>query len=814
MRHSASTDCAPHAASADAYLAAIVASSDDAIISKTLTGIVTSWNRGAEQLFGYTAAEMIGQPILRLVPPHLHEEEQRILACIRRGERLEHFETARRRKDGTDLEVSLMISPVIDASGTIIGASKIARDITVQKLRQRRQQQLYDFATSVNRAEALPQLFQQAIDAIIGSLHADRASILLFDDDGVMRFKAWRGLSDGYRKAVEGHSPWKPQETDPHPIVLSDIASSDLDGQLKGVIRTEGVDALAFIPLTYGGRLLGKFMVYFNRARGLNREELDLAQAIAQTLALGIDRKTAELHLKNSEKQLRLALEAGRMGSWEWIIPSNKVVWSSGLEAIHGLEPGRFDGSFAAFQHDIHPEDRDRVLRSIQDTLAHGERHHVEYRIVRPDGAVRWVEGQGSLFRDRAGQPIRMVGVCTDITARKESEAQLRSFSDRLEQLVEQRTAELLQSRDRLRTMATELNLAEQRERKRLATELHDHLQQLLVLAKIKLSQGKRLAQPVPACVEVIKTTDQVLTDALQYTRGLVAELSPPVLREHGLAAGLQWLGEYMQKHDMAVTVAVPGDELRLPEDQAVLLFQSVRELLMNSWKHAGTGTASVTMAIEGEILSIAVRDSGKGFDQHAAVETETGLSSKFGLMSIRERMQALGGHLAIESEPGQGTVATIRLPLSGQPVFSRAMNGGRAAAAATRPQRSEAAAGIRVVLIDDHVMVRQGLRSVLDSYPDVILVGEGGNGEEALSLAEQYQPAVVIMDINMPKLDGAEATARIKARFPHIAVIGLSVNADPSTRDAVKKAGAAILLTKEMAADELYRAIHEAVRG
>src|SRR5690606_37693807 len=136
--------------------------------------------------------------------------------------------------------------------------------------------------------------------------------------------------------------------------------------------------------------------------------------------------------------------------------------------------------------------------------------------------------------------------------------------------------------------------------------------QQLLVLAKIKLSQGKRLAQPVPTCVDVITATDQVLTDALQYTRGLVAELSPPVLREHGLAAALRWLGEYMQKHDMAVTVAVPDDELTLPEDQAVLLFQSARELLMNSWKHAGTGVASVAMTLEEGSLCIEVQDSGK----------------------------------------------------------------------------------------------------------------------------------------------------------------------------------------------------------
>ena len=99
----------------------------------------------------------------------------------------------------------------------------------------------------------------------------------------------------------------------------------------------------------------------------------------------------------------------------------------------------------------------------------------------------------------------------------------------------------------------------------------------------------------------------------MTYTRTLVAELSPPVLRDHGLAAGLKWLGAYMHKHDMAVTVTVPKAHLQLPEDQALLLFQSVRELLMNAWKHAATGTAEVTMELDGDRLRLHVHDDGRG---------------------------------------------------------------------------------------------------------------------------------------------------------------------------------------------------------
>lgn len=114
-------------------LAAIVESSEDAIISKNLQGTITSWNAGAQRLFGYAPEEIIGQPILRIIPPELQAEEAQILASLRRGQRIEHFETVRVTKDKRRIDVSLTISPIRDAKGVVIGASKIARDISERK---------------------------------------------------------------------------------------------------------------------------------------------------------------------------------------------------------------------------------------------------------------------------------------------------------------------------------------------------------------------------------------------------------------------------------------------------------------------------------------------------------------------------------------------------------------------------------------------------------------------------------------------------------------------------------------------------------
>jgi len=251
-----------------------------------------------------------------------------------------------------------------------------------------------------------------------------------------------------------------------------------------------------------------------------------------------------------------------------------------------------------------------------------------------------------------------------EIIKRKRAEEALADLTKNLEARITERTQQL-------RALATELNLAEQQERKRLAAELHDHLQHLLVLGKLKIGQGKRYAPPIPVLAETMRQVDDVLSDALRYTRTLVADLSPAVLRDHGLIAALKWLGEYMKKLAMTVTVNVPEEQqLALPEDQAVLLFQSVRELLINASKYAGTGAATVTLECGGDLLRIHVRDEGAGFDVNAvtAGPSTGGTSSKFGLFSIRERMMALGGSFDIQSVPGQGTTATLTLPLTPTP--------------------------------------------------------------------------------------------------------------------------------------------------
>ena len=259
-----------------------------------------------------------------------------------------------------------------------------------------------------------------------------------------------------------------------------------------------------------------------------------------------------------------------------------------------------------------------------------------------------------------------------ELRDRARVEDELRHLTNELESHVAVRTTDLLRSQGRLRALASELVLTEQRERRRLATDLHDYLAQLLVLARLKLGQAQPKITEGAASTLLLQAED-ALKQALTYTRTLVADLSPPVLREFGLVAALKWLGEHMNQRQLRVSVDAGQDHVRVPEEQAVLVFQSVRELLINVAKHAGTKHASVHLTREEDGIRIEVRDHGSGiaaadlphvFERfYRGDRARLAGGSGLGLAIAREIVIEHGGELALESRPGQGTTATFILP-------------------------------------------------------------------------------------------------------------------------------------------------------
>jgi len=200
--------------------------------------------------------------------------------------------------------------------------------------------------------------------------------------------------------------------------------------------------------------------------------------------------------------------------------------------------------------------------------------------------------------------------------------------------------------------------------------------------------------------------------------------------------------------------------------------------------------------------LTIAVQDHGKGF-RTDKIEPQQ-LGQHFGLFSVKERMEELGGWLRVESTPGVGTTVTLGLPL--EPAASSPASSGNERQ--VLPPASKGSGVRRVLLVDDHAMVRQGLRAVLDAYPDLFIIGEAADGREAVSIAKKRTPDVIIMDINMPRMDGIEATRRIKKEQPGTVIIAVSVNDTPDIRESLQKAGASAFVSKDEAGERLYETI------
>ena len=206
-------------------LAAIVESSDDAIVARTSKA---SFKVGTQAPSGCSATRLTrssANPSPFCSRPPNSTKNSGFLSRIRRGEPVEHYETTRRRKDGSLVDISLTVSPVRDASGRVVGASKIARDISERKraeqaLAKRAEEQaaLYAFTDKLHRARSTEEVYEAALDTIRRAFDCERASILIFAELGRMEFVSWRGLSEGYRRAVEGHSPWDANVKDPEPI--------------------------------------------------------------------------------------------------------------------------------------------------------------------------------------------------------------------------------------------------------------------------------------------------------------------------------------------------------------------------------------------------------------------------------------------------------------------------------------------------------------------------------------------------------------------------------------------------------------------
>lgn len=381
-----------------AHLASIVTTSEDAIISKDINGIITSWNLGAQHMFGYTADEMIGTPVITLIPDHLKSEEDLILAKIRNGERVEHYETIRRRKDGTELNVSLTISPLYDTTGKIIGASKIGRDITQQKA-----------------AEAIADRYR------LLSMRA-RDIILFLDSETGSIVEANRSAAEAYGYEYEKLCTLNIRDLrapETWPVMEEQYRTADGQGTQFETVHLRADGTRFPVEVSAVGADVGSKRMIVSIVRDIT------------------ERKEHDAAMSQNQLMLALAMRSARMGVLECDIPSDTVWWSEELEEIFGLEKGEFRGNDEHFLSLIHEDDREKVWAAIEKAVAEHRDYAVEFRFYHSDGSIRWMEGRGEAVYSQKGDPVRIYGMGIDITSRKRIEEERRANEDRYRSLFD-----------------------------------------------------------------------------------------------------------------------------------------------------------------------------------------------------------------------------------------------------------------------------------------------------------------------------------------------------------------------------------------
>ena len=647
---------------------------------------------------------------------------------------------------------------------------------------------------AISGARDVDEIYAAALDAFRSGLGVERASILLFDPDGVMRFKAYRGISEQYRRAVEGHTPWRPDSPNPEPIIVNDVRSDPSLKSYVPVFDAEGIVAMAFIPLVSLGRVIGKFMLYYAVPTQLSADDVQLATVIASQVAFAVERTRTEQQARRSEERLRFALDAASMGTWDWDLITNDVQWSDNLASIHGLPPNSFDGTFASYEKEIHPEDRPRVYASIDRALKEGVPHDVEYRLVAPDGTVRWCEGKGRVEYEN-GRPIRMSGVCVIVTRRKEAELARLMAAEESSRLKDEFLA----------TLSHELR-----------TPLNAILGWVQMLRTGELSAARatraldvigRNARLQAQLIEDILDVSRIITGKLEVERAPVSMSQLLDMVVAGVTPAATTKGLIFRSAVAAALPPIEGDPKRL--------YQVLNNILSNAIKFTDSGgTIELRCDADENALRIDIRDSGIGipgeflphvFDRFRQADSRStrvhgGLG--LGLAIAKHLVELHGGVIQANSEgPGKGTSISIRLPIAA----GLKPNADADAQPTTMSFRLH---DTTLLVVDDHADSREMIAALLEHRGATVL--QCDSAAVALDTLSTKTVDLLIADLAMPHIDGYELMRRARAsgcRVPGIAVTAFARSDD---RQLALESGYTSYLAKPVDGVQLAKTVHD----
>jgi two-component system, cell cycle sensor histidine kinase and response regulator CckA len=628
---------------ATARLAAIVASSADAIVGKTLDGTVTSWNAAAERIFGYTEQEMVGSTVFRLIPEELHDAERALLKQIRGGEAVQFSETERIRKDGQRIYISLSVSPIRDSQGQVVGASSIKRDVT--------------------------------------------------------------------------------------------------------------------------------------------------------------ERRQAQAALAQSQERLQLALKAARMGTWRWEVGTNELSWDEGLNQIYGLAPGETVTTLEQFIERVFQDDRAYVEKVVHRAIEGSGELDYEFRIVLPDGRIRWLADQGRVARDPAGNLIYLTGVCLDVTERKQVEERLRQ-AQRMDS-VGQLAGGIAHEANNM--MSVVLGCADYvLQRNDLSAPVRQDVDQIWRAAKrtagitqqlLAFSRRQMLQPQVLDLNTTVRDLEPILMRALGESRGLRMHLASTL---GNIRADPGQLEQVLLNLTLNARDAMA--------DGGRLTIETMNVVLSPAYVAA----KPVETLQPGEYAALVVTDTGHGMDRTTLARVfepffttkPVGQGTGLGLATAYGIVKQSGGYIWVYSEPGLGTTFKLYFPLVPSDL-----------AAATSPLTAPSGRAEEIILVaEDEPMVRDIMARTLRDCGYSVL--EAADGRQALELIESQRGRVslIVADVVMPDMGGREMATRLAQRWPDLPVLFTSgyTGLDVVRRGLLEEGRE--FLQKPLAPEALARKVREMV--
>jgi len=602
---------------------AIVDSSDDAIISKNLDGIITSWNRGAELIFGYSAAEAIGRHITLIIPPDHRAEEATILERLKRGQRVDHFETVRMRKDGTRLDLSLTISPVRDSSGRVVGASKVGRNITERKQTERALRE------SEERFRAIVETTPECV-----ALVNREGTVLHMNSSGLRMIDATSAEMVVGKNACDLIAP---HDRDRFRAFNEKICRGEKASLEFKIVGLKGA------------------------GRHLETHAAPLRMPDGSLVQLAVTRDITERKQRDAD----LARQSGLLDlSFNAVIVRDAqdriIYWNKGAEELYGWTR---DEAMGQVTHTFFQTIFSEPLDSIFARLRREGRWQGELAHTRKNGTGLKVLSRWALTRDPQTNSESILEANIDITQTKEAEHALHVLVETLEKRVSERTRELENATDKLRDLSGRLLQAQDEERRRIARELHDGVGQLLVALKMNSSSVTKEETKLSAVArQSLDENATLIEQALQEIRTISHLLHPPLLDEVGLESALRWYTDgFAERSKISVHLQLAPDFSEgLPRDLAMALFRIVQECLTNVHRHSESPSAFVTLARSLHEITLEVKDRGKGISPEIQSKISSGQGTGVGFRGMRERIHQFGGRLEVRSDEDSTRIVAI----------------------------------------------------------------------------------------------------------------------------------------------------------